>query len=367
MHKNRIANIILIIFVVIVSTLTGYFIVVRDGKPIRKQISAPMPNITMEQPKAIQPISLTNETADWKKYTDEWGIVEFLYPSSMHFSASVIVFVPPDNFENWLTNNPLPGSGSSAQTLISSEDLKFGNLQGKKRIFDLQMGRTNQQTKEFEITNWYKHTEVSMTDNKKLLVIDFDWKIGAEEQEQQIIDQIISTIKFFDVKLINITDWKTYKNEKYEFEFKYPSNYKIQENGDGSDFEAIITSPKTEQIIEGTGGEMTDQISIAPQKSASNVADYFLLAQPIQLTEEYFSSEEVKNGANSYLGKIITDKRTGFQLLHSEFTTVKYSLFKNSDGTWFVIESPLFSWIPYSKNEMIEPYDTIVKSLRFNQ
>lgn len=305
--------------------------------------------------------AVPDEIIDWKTYRDDWGIVEFLYSQPMNFDAFVIVFVPPDNFETWLSNHPRPATGPSYQPLLSSEDLILGELSGKKRIFDLRLG-----SGESEIV--FKHTEVTLTDGRKLLVIDFDWHFGSVEKEQKIIDKIISTVKFFPIKPINTTTWKIYENKEYQFQFRYPLDYIVEEKKteDGKSY-IVITSPKTEEIIKGSLGEVTDQIFITPRETAAVLYNIVGLPQPIQPTEEYFSSKEVSERLNTYLGKITINGRLGFQLLHSEMANVKYALLKNPDDTWFVIESALFSWIPYSKAHIIEPYDSILATLKFTQ
>ncbi len=50
------------------------------------------------------------------------------------------------------------------------------------------------------------------------------------EKEEEIFNQILSTFKF--TVNDNIADWKTYKNEKYGFEFKYPSLLIVKERFD---------------------------------------------------------------------------------------------------------------------------------------
>jgi len=306
--------------------------------------------------------SIQDETANWNIYKDDWGIVEFRYPSSVKFNASVIVFVPPDNFETWLAKHPSPQTGPKTQVLLSSEDLNIGQLKGKKRIFNVTLGETNPQTGKFE-TKKLKHTEVVLTDGKKLLVIDFGWNFGNEEREQKIINKITSTVKFFEVS-INIPDWKTYQNKKYGFQLQYPPNYLVKEEEKNSKPYIVISNPEKENLSEL---DKSYSIFIFPRESSTALKNILGLPLPILASEEYFISNRVKAGLNTYLRSITIDKRVGFQLIHSEMTDIKYTLFKNPDGSWFTISSQLNSLIPYSKKTMIEPYDSIIGSLKFTQ
>ena len=58
-------------------------------------------------------------------------------------------------------------------------------------------------------------------------VVVFDWnRVGNSAEDlsyDKYLDQILSTFKFIDV--LDTSTWKTYRNEQYEFEFKYPKEY----------------------------------------------------------------------------------------------------------------------------------------------
>ena len=75
-----------------------------------------------------------DEFANWKKYTDDQNVVEFLYPGDLKFAAKVHIFRPQDNFKNWLEYGLEPYSGM-LPTVISSEEITLRNIQGNKRIF----------------------------------------------------------------------------------------------------------------------------------------------------------------------------------------------------------------------------------------
>jgi hypothetical protein len=52
---------------------------------------------------------------------------------------------------------------------------------------------------------------------------NYDFEPGWEE-----VDQLIRTIKVFEPGA-NTSDWQTYRNEEYRFEFKYPGDWRVDE------------------------------------------------------------------------------------------------------------------------------------------
>jgi hypothetical protein len=57
--------------------------------------------------------------------------------------------------------------------------------------------------------------------------LGIDDKTGIRAMEK-IFDQILSTFKF--IEPIDTSNWNTYRNEEYGFEFKYPNNWKSRDN-----------------------------------------------------------------------------------------------------------------------------------------
>ena len=71
--------------------------------------------------------------------------------------------------------------------------------------------------------------------------VGFTDNLGQDEAKQ-----IVKTFKAFNVKN-EISDWKTYRNEKYEFEFKYPLDWQLTEDFSDSSIGGPISGFVPEQ------------------------------------------------------------------------------------------------------------------------
>lgn len=69
-----------------------------------------------------------------------------------------------------------------------------------------------------------------VTKSGSYLVILFTTKRAGYESKVDEFDQILSTFKF--VESANILGWKTYRNEKYRFEFEYPLDRNLVREGE---------------------------------------------------------------------------------------------------------------------------------------
>jgi hypothetical protein len=166
-----------------------------------------------------------------------------------------------------------------------------------------------------------------------------------------------------------LANWKTYDNARYGFSFEYPRDFSVREVDTGgpqnSRYGVLIDSPKTEEFMMNTSGESTDEISISPVITSEYLHEYMSFSQPILATEEYFSSEQARqkerygrdSASMTYLGQVKAGDRTGFKFTDENMFIRPYVIFKNDDGTWFLVTSLALGQ---------EPYDTIVSTLRFD-
>lgn len=160
--------------------------------------------------------------------------------------------------------------------------------------------------------------------------------------------------------------WKTYTNAQYGIAFNYPENYLITSGENNSSI--VITSPNTSRLTEGSTGESTDAIFINMHATDSNLKEVLTLSEPIQFSESYFKLPQQNDGdIQIYLGKITVNDRTGFQLRHFEANDNKYTIFKNSGGSYLLISTEIFSNGNIKNPATTEPYDSIIKTIKFTK
>ncbi len=178
MNQKGFVNIILIMVVVVLIGVAGYFGLVRKSEPVVEQIPSaqtltPTPQVSNNQPAPIPTPS--GETANWKTYRNEVFGFEFSYPEEFPFGAGQKAPDPQGTY-NYLFNISGPrGVGESIAdfNVTAQEKLyPFGfSFKGEQPVKSLSQLRINIQR--------YVDTENSVEQVKQSVQItDFTTKEG---------------------------------------------------------------------------------------------------------------------------------------------------------------------------------------------
>jgi hypothetical protein len=166
--------------------------------------------------KCTCPEDCKDETADWQTYRNEEYEFEIKYPEDAEIKESdysepgAIRFSV--DFGEISNNKPvtivvqgqdMEGVMREAVNIKSETEIIIGGLQGRKIVGVDQKGLSV--------------NEIWVKNNGKIYII---------KGQGQVFEQILSTFKFIETD--ETANWKTYRNEEYEFEIKYPEKWLVE-------------------------------------------------------------------------------------------------------------------------------------------
>ncbi len=146
---------------------------------------------------------------------------------------------------------------------------------------------------------------------------------------------------------------KAYDDATLGYQLRYPTSLYLQEKYQG---------PSEYLELSGVKDPSVDML-VLPQQTETYLRGHLGLTGTISASEDYFQSKAV-TPSNQYLGSVSVQGRIGYVLMHGTDLKEKAVLFKNANGTWFVMVTQL----PKGSNAVyVEPFDSVVKSLSFSK
>src|SRR5260221_1405311 len=224
----------LIILVVILLGATG--LLAYQNMQLQKQITKSQVN-TYNSPVP----SGTDETANWKTYTNtkhgysikypnDWSFREF---SSTKDGAGFYNTASGDVIGNEPITINFNQRPSNDQSVPFSDYVKIAaikEIQGFESLVLINLVTTNSGIVGYKTTWNYK--TLAGEAKISLPITYFDTKLPTGEtvqinlgdkNDEQIYNKILSTFKFTDQSQTDTSNWKTYTNQNYKFSFNYPA------------------------------------------------------------------------------------------------------------------------------------------------
>lgn len=333
---NKIVIIILSVAVVI---LLGAVIYLLASKPEATNIADTKVEAGNQNTVEVTPVTIP----EFQTYSNKEYGFEVQYPSSMkiaHTSETGANIVDPNNSDKSyisvaVYNSDPENTFKGNDQVYTSENYELNGLKG--RILKGESARSG---------------EAATT-----IILVKDGKYYTLQASADVFDKIVSTFKVTGKN--NSVDWKIYKNEKYGFEFSYPSAYTARSYTEtqvkGKLFIAMLSS---KEIGPGEGGDgPVSRISVSVWNNSK------------QLSLVDWASDEYNKSFSNYGTDSISDFKNETLSGHK---AISYSWEGLSLGKTVIVENNklifLLDTIGNSKTEQVwKDFDNVVSTLTFTK
>jgi hypothetical protein len=233
-------------------------------------------------------ITAPDPTANWKKYSNSQYGFEFNYPNSW-----------PDLKTTTVASTNSQGTASIYFCLPGAENYLEKNCaqpyKGYDRVFELQV-LTNKQWDDYyaqEYNNYQEGPRIELVGGNDKYT--FIW-VSHQDTGTEIVPtgdtmtKIDTTFEFTNFHDIDTSTWKTYSDNQYGFEFKYPADWNLR-----NQTQDVF---KTDMIFESKTG---------------NTIEFILTNEEFTPCEEDCTSNHVQNisGKNWTIYDLSYDKKQG--------------------------------------------------------